>query len=220
MTNPYEKCPVFENENYLLRLIEPTDAEDLFLVYSDEKAVPYFNGDNCNGDDFHYVTLERMQSAVDFWVQAYTKGWFIRWVIVDKNRHSRHTAIGTIELFNRQADDYFHNCGLLRLDLRSDYEHTEMIYEILSLIVPPAYELFDCAMAATKVPAFAMERKAAVEKLGFRLSEEALRGGNDGKEYKDYYVLHKNSKSGGYHNHADRRRCFMPYFFCKNPDTE
>lgn len=184
--NPYEKCPVYENENYLLRLIEASDTADLLLVYSDEKAVPFFNSDNCNGDDFHYATLERMQSAVTFWLQAHTEGWFVRWVIIDKNIGH---AIGTIELFNRQAKDYFNNCGLLRLDLRSDYEHAESIFEILSLIVPPAFELFDCQMIATKVPSFAPERKIAVEKLGFALSEEALVGGDDGKVYRDYYVL-------------------------------
>lgn len=90
MTNPYEKCPVFESENYLLRLIEPADVKDLLLVYSDEKAVPLFNGDNCNGDDFHYTTPERI---------------------------------------------------------------------------------------------------AAVEKFGFQLSEEAIIGKDDGREYKDYYVI-------------------------------
>ena len=45
MVNPYEKCPVYENENYLLRLVETSDAPDLLLVYSDEKAVPFFNSD-------------------------------------------------------------------------------------------------------------------------------------------------------------------------------
>ena len=34
MVNPYEKCPVYENENYLLRLVETSDALDLLLVYS------------------------------------------------------------------------------------------------------------------------------------------------------------------------------------------
>lgn len=203
MTNPYEKCPVFESENYLLRLIEPADVKDLLLVYSDEKAVPLFNGDNCNGDDFHYTTPERMQSAVDFWLQAYTEGWFIRWVIVAKKMNFPQSqvslrelekkdnghVIGTIELFNRQAEDYFTNCGLLRLDLRSDYEQTDCIHEILSLIVPPAYDLFNCRMVATKVPPFAAERIAAVEKFGFQLSEEAIIGKDDGREYKNYYVI-------------------------------
>lgn len=194
---------VFESENYLLRLIEPADVKDLLLVYSDEKAVPLFNGDNCNGDDFHYTTPERMQSAVDFWLQAYTEGWFIRWVIVAKKlnfpqsqaslreleKKDNGHVIGTIELFNRQAEDYFNNCGLLRLDLRSDYEQTDCIHEILSLIVPPAYDLFNCRMVATKVPPFAAERIAAVEKFGFQLSEEAIIGKDDGREYKDYYVI-------------------------------
>lgn len=55
-------------------------------------------------------------------------------------------------MFNRKSEDYFNECGLLRLDLRSDYENTEDIFEILSLIVPPAFELFGCRIVATKIP--------------------------------------------------------------------
>ena len=57
--NVYEDCPVFQNERYVLRLVEDGDIGDLLKVYSDVKAVPLFNGDNCNGDDFHYTTPER-----------------------------------------------------------------------------------------------------------------------------------------------------------------
>ena len=187
MVNPYEKCPIYENENYLLRLVEASDASDLLQVYSDEKAVPYFNSDNCNGDDFHYTTLERMQSAIGFWLWAYQDKGFVRWAVIDKNVQQ---AIGTIELFNRQAQDYFNNCGLLRLDLRSDCERTECIREILSLIVPPAFELFVCRMVATKIPPFATRRRDAAEQLGFTASEEKMIGGDDHKEYMDYFVLH------------------------------
>ncbi|MDE5951003.1 MAG: GNAT family N-acetyltransferase [Acetatifactor sp.] len=194
MVSPYEKCPIFENENYQLRLVEVSDAPDLLLVYSDEKAVPFFNSDNCNGDDFHYTTLERMQSAIDFWLWAYRDKGFVRWAIVDKNTRQ---AVGTIELFNRRAidgqkpSDYFNECGLLRLDLRSDYEYADRIQEILSLIVPPAFELFACQMIATKIPPFATQRKVAAEQLGFALSEEKLIGGDDNRVYTDYFVLLK-----------------------------
>lgn len=187
MGNPYEKCPVYENGTYLLRLIENSDAPDLLQVYSDEKAVPFFNSDNCHGDDFHYTTLERMQSAISFWLQSYQDKYFVRWAIVDKNNGQ---AVGTIELFSRRAKDYFDQCGLLRLDLRSDYECADTIREILSLIVPPAFELFDCQMLATKIPPAALQRKTAAEQLGFFLSNEKLIGGDDGKIYTDYYVLH------------------------------
>ena len=186
MTNPYEKCPVFENENYLIRFIDDSDAPDLLLVYSDEKAVPFFNSDNCGGDDFHMTRLEYVQGAIKAWHEEYERKGFVRWSIIDKN--IRH-AIGTIELFNRQADDYFNNCGLLRLDLRSDYEREEIILEILSLITQPTFTMFDCQMIATKVPPFASQRKMAVKQLGFMASLEKLIGGHDGKAYADYYVL-------------------------------
>lgn len=183
--NPYQKCPTYENENYTLRLVELTDAPDLLLTYSDEKAVPYFNSDNCNGDDFHYTTLERMESAISFWRSAYEQNAFVRWVIIDK-----HTAraMGTIELFNRQAKDFYNDCGLLRLDLHSNYETAESIQEILTLILKPAFQLFGCRMIATKIPPFALSRKTAAETLGFAASEEKLVGGDDGRVYGDYYV--------------------------------
>lgn len=184
MTDPYITCPTLEGGSYLLRLADPADIPDLLTVYSDEKAVPLFNSDNCHGDDFHYTTLERMQSAMDFWTEAYSKKWFVRWAIVDKKTQK---AVGTIELFNRQAEDYFNDCGLLRLDLRSDHEHAAAIHEILSLIVPPAYDLFHCQMVATKVIPSADQRKEAVEKLGFAATGEALTG-HDGTRYFDYYV--------------------------------
>ena len=189
MVNPYEKCPVYENENYLLRLVETSDALDLLLVYSDEKAVPFFNSDNCGGDDFHYTSLERMQIQIDGWLWEYQRKGFVRWAIIDKKIHR---AIGTIELFNRSSrEDYFNNCGLLRLDLRSDYEHEEPIFEILSLITLPTFALFDCQMIATKVPPFATKRKSAIAQLGFTASKEKMIGFHDRKIYTDYYILYK-----------------------------
>lgn len=187
MTDPYITCPTFESDSYLLRLAGPADTLDLLAVYSDEKAVPLFNSDNCHGNDFHYTTLERMQGAMDFWTEAYREKWFVRWTIIDKKTQK---AVGTIELFNRQAEDYFNDCGLLRLDLRSDHEHEEGILEILSLIVPPAYDLFHCQMIATKVIPSAARRKEAVERLGFKSTGEALIG-HDGTRYFDYYVRTK-----------------------------
>lgn len=186
MISPYEKCPVYENRDYLLRLVEDSDAAGLFCVYSDEKAVPFFNSDNCNGDDFHYTKMEYMQGAIRAWRQEYERGGFVRWTVIDKHRQC---AIGTVELFNRQAEDYFNDCGLLRLDLGSGYERREVITGILSMMLPSVFELFGCRMMATKVPPFAEERKAAVEQLGFAASEEKLVGGHDRKIYTDYYVL-------------------------------
>ncbi|MGN0637832.1 MAG: GNAT family N-acetyltransferase [Huintestinicola sp.] len=185
--NVYEKCPVLENENFLLRSVEENDVQDLLSVYSDEKAVPFFNSDNCNGDDFHYTTATQMKQAIDFWLFSYKEKYFVRWSVVDKKTD---TAVGTVELFNRRADDFFNNCGLLRLDLRSDYEKADIISDILGIIISPAYELFDCDIIASKAIPAAKERIAAFERYGFTPADEKLIG-HDETEYGDYFVLRK-----------------------------
>lgn len=187
MMNPYVNCPVYENENYVLRMVKKQDAEDLLKVYSDENAVPLFNSDNCGGDDFRYTTESRMKKAIEYWIWEYNRQGFVRWAVFSKVADG---AIGTIEFFNRKADDYFNNCGILRLDLRSDYEQEEKIFEILPLFIPSAFDLFNCQMIATKIPSFASERKMAVSRLNFVATEETLIG-HDKTIYTDYFVVRK-----------------------------
>ena len=54
MQNVYENCPVFENERFEFRLLTEGDIDDLLEVYSDKNALPFFNSDNCDGDNFYY----------------------------------------------------------------------------------------------------------------------------------------------------------------------
>lgn len=183
MDSVYVSCPKFENERFNLRFISINDCDDLLNVYSDKKAVPLFNSDNCNGDTFYYNTRERMEEALNYWKFEYERKGFVRWSIIDKREN---TAIGTIELFHRDSKDYFNDCGILRLDLRSDYETKANIIDILKLILDKTYSLFECNMIATKAPAFANERINALKELGFSLTENKLIG-HDGREYSSYY---------------------------------
>lgn len=185
--NIYKNCPTFENEKFILRLTELNDCEDLLQVYSDKKALPYFNSDNCHGDDFYYASADRMLQAINFWIEAYSKGWFVRWSIYDKNINK---VVGTIEEFHRDSDDFYTDCGLLRLDLRSDFEIKEKIEDILSLIVRPSFEIFGSEIVATKARPFAEERIQALKNLGFTARDEKLKG-FDGTLYGDYFVLEK-----------------------------
>lgn len=187
MSNVYEICPQFENEKYLLRLVNEDDCRDLLKVYSDKKAVPFFNSDNCGGDDFYYTTESRMEEAIKYWLWEYSRQGFVRWSIIDKGINE---AIGTIELFRRDSNDYFTNCGLLRLDLRSDYENTKEIENILSLIIEPTFELFDCDKIATKAIPEAKERIMALSNMEFSLSNKILIG-HEGAEYQDYFINKK-----------------------------
>ena len=130
MHDVYETCPVFDGAHFTLRFVRKDDMNDLLEVYSDKHALPFFNSDNCDGDNFYYPDPERMRSAIDFWIRSYETKWFVRWAIIDKTIAK---AIGTVEMFHRTADDDFDGAGVLRLDVRSDYETAEILHELFSL---------------------------------------------------------------------------------------
>ncbi len=183
--NIYETCPVFENEKFIIRLFQNEDCEDLLKVYSDKNALPFFNSDNCDGDNFYYATKERMTEAMDFWNMSYENGWFVRLSIVDK---TVSTVIGTVELCLRVSEDEFNNMGILRVDVRSDYEQENELYGILSLITPELEKMLGCKGVLTKAPIYAVERIKAIQKVGFTKSEHLLIG-KTGYAYDGYWTI-------------------------------
>ena len=181
--NVYEKWPMAENDDFIIRKPELSDVKDLFKVYSDKNALPFFNSDNCHGDNFYYSTEEIMENTMKYWFYEYANGGFVRFAIVDKQSDE---AIGTIELFLREADDYFDRCELLRVDVRSDYEEEKALSSIFELITPMAYEWFGCRRVVTKAPIYAVERIKTLESQGYTKSIQKLVG-QDGTVYGDYW---------------------------------
>ena len=188
MSNIYEQCPVLENERWLMRFVKEEDSEDLLKVYGDKQALPFFNSDNCHEDNFYYDTKEKMDNAIRFWLESYEGKWFVRLTIIDKHISK---AIGTIEMFHRPSDDEFDGDGLIRLDVRSDYEKSDELQEIFALLIPEAYDLLDCEEIITKIPLYAVERIDAAEKFGFEKSDRFLVGGEDHYAYKNYWAIRK-----------------------------
>lgn len=182
----YKICPQFSSERFLLRQTSMEDCDDLVRVYSDLAAVPIFNSDNCTGD-FHITKPKDMANCIAFWLREYAQRYYVRWSIIDR---AADCAIGTIELFHRTAEDFYNHVGLLRLDLRSDYENEDSITQILSILLSPAFDLFSCDVIATKIPGCAQSRMIALSRMGFRYSPEKLYG-HDGTAYGDYYILKK-----------------------------
>ena len=160
----YTVQPTFENEIVLLRPITDEDIPALLRCYSDVHAVPLFNSDNCNGDDFHYTTPEQMEKAVAFWRQSYLDRAFIRWAAVDQ---SLTEVVGTVEMFHRIADDADNHVGLLRVDLQSRFETRAFIHALLSLCLRHFFEGFEVERIITKAPPQARERITALEAAGF-----------------------------------------------------
>lgn len=183
--NIYEVCPVIENDRYLLRGVEDADCDALLAVYSDKYALPFFNSDNCDGDNFYYATKERMAEALGFWRMAYENGWFVRLAIVDK---AASAVIGTVELCLRVSDDVFNNMGILRIDVGSGHEKEDVLYGIAALITPRLPELLGCSGVLTKAPIYAVERTKAIRQAGFVKSEHHLIG-KTGYAYDGYWTV-------------------------------
>lgn len=182
--NIYEVCPVLESEKFIVRLFDNSDCDDLLKVYSDKNALPFFNSDNCDGDNFYYATKERMMEALEFWKLSYENGWFVRLSIIDK---SVSTVIGTVELCLRVSEDEFNNMGILRVDVRSDYEKEDMLFDIIALIQPHLSTMLGCNGVLTKAPIYAVERIQALQKAGFTKSEHLLIG-KTGFAYDGYWT--------------------------------
>jgi RimJ/RimL family protein N-acetyltransferase len=183
--NPYTVCPTYESGHYFLRLVSMDDADDLFRVYNDAAAHVLMNDDNCQYGYSEVDKLDYMRHNIRLWLEAYRGKGFVRWSILDKQQGK---AIGTIEMFGG-------NFGILRIDLRSDYEHTTQIDEILKLIIPEFFTLFDCPLIATKAVPAAKERIAALKKHGFILSDKPFTG-DDGTSYGDYWILERKNLNG------------------------
>ena len=125
-----------------------------------------------------------MQEALGFWRTSYENRWFARLSIVDKTTLG---VIGTVELCLRVSEDEFDHMGILRVDVRSDYEKEEFLYSIVTLTAPRLPELLGCSGVITKAPIYAVERIEAVQKAGFTKAENFLIG-KTGYAYDGYWT--------------------------------
>lgn len=168
--NPYEKCPAYETESFRLRLVTMGDAEDLLKCYSDPAAVALMNADYCTSD-FHYGTVEEMRERIRFWLEEYARGAFARLSILDRRTGE---AVGTVEFFGGEY-------GVLRIDLRAEYERKPCISELLGLAGGRLRTDFGAKRVLVKAIPKAAERLAALKEHGYK-PDGAFRPGLD------YYV--------------------------------
>lgn len=185
MKDIYEECPIYKKGLITLRQTNMEDAEELLKCYSDEKAVTFFNSDNCDGDDFHYTTIERMKQAIEFWDFSYKNKYFIRWTVIMNDTSEK---VGTIEMFHRTADDEFNHYGLLRIDLQSNYETQPIIDEILDIAHENFYKAFNVKAILTKAVPNDSERIASLIKKRYKPINRKF------MKYDDYYINHQSKQ--------------------------
>lgn len=174
--NPYVECPVFETENFILRLVTEDDAADLLTCYSDTNARSIFNSDTCTSN-FFYDTSDEMSDCIKMWLNSYVRKEFVRFSIIDKC--SSH-AVGTIEMFGmvgkyKTTQDAWRavqqsgttSRGILRLDIMSKYEEAVCLDELFTLCLKDFFDLFAVNQIVTKAIPQAGKRVNILKKLGF-----------------------------------------------------
>ena len=166
MRNPYKTCPVYETQNFMIRLVSEEDADDLLACYADPEAQELFNIDNFP-TDCKFSTTEEMLEYIKFWLKEYEQEAYIRFAIVDK---STNKAVGTIEMFG-MVGKYKTDTGILRIDIASRYEKAVFLHELLLVCVENFYTLFEVNNIATKATNHAVDRISALKKLGFQAGD-------------------------------------------------
>jgi len=172
--DPYDVCPTYESEHFLLRFVSLDDAPDLLECYKNPTVSVQGNSENC---DFGYgsQTLDEMLDFINRWLEAYKVRGFIRFSIIDKQKNR---AIGTIEIFGGGHNNH----SVLRIDNVAGYENEKALSELLK-IADSFFHDIDCKKIVTKVMPEATQRMKAVTQNGY-----APYPANDEWDRNDYYM--------------------------------
>jgi RimJ/RimL family protein N-acetyltransferase len=164
--NPYVKCPELHTEHFTLRRVMQNDVEDLLKCYCDPKTQKLFNSANCN-TDFCFKSTQEMQEYMGDWIAAYENQEFIRFAIVDKITQK---AVGTIEMFGL-IGKYKTECGILRVDICSEYETELYLTELITLCVNEFFLMFGVSYIVTLAVSEAEKRINSLLKIGFSMCD-------------------------------------------------
>ena len=176
-----------EAVDFSLRDLTLDDWKELIVVYKEAMCIPFFNSDNCHGDIFYYPNEAKMKKAISFWLDSTKKGHFTRKVIID---NSNNRAIGTIEYYVRSGEENYNNAIVLRVDVHRYYEKKKPLVKILRLAMKEAFASCVCNSLITKGWEYAVERRKALQFLGFKESNEPLIG-HEKEAFNNYWVIEK-----------------------------
>lgn len=157
----------YETEHFVLRQVAKEDAPGLMKCYGDPAAVALMNDDNCFRG-FYCPALEDLETYISIWQSED----YARPVVLDK---STGEAVGTLEIFGGET-------GVLRVDLRADYEREDVLRELYQLAVGAFMRDYPMGAMVTKAPPAAGARRRVLAELGFA-------GPGDFRDHPDYYRM-------------------------------
>lgn len=177
--NPFDECPVYETKNFIFRLVNEKDAEDLFTVYTDPITLKHENRDGFSGE-WNLNSSDELKNA---WQTEYKNRQFVRWSIISKDTSS---VIGTIEIAPLPWGKWFFGTetpvGILRLDLLSSFEKQAYFSEIIYMMATELAYDFEVTKIIMKAPSNQPERVNAL------ILNQFYPDTNKEFLYDDYYI--------------------------------
>lgn len=148
--SPFDVCPEYETDHFVIKKVMLEDAPALLDVYSDSQTRLHMNNDNCGGE-WQCDSIDVIEEGIRSWDQAFDQRNYIRWSIHLKESNK---TIGTIELAPVPGELRFFDgacsTGILRIDLKSDYETEAIFTEIYKMTNNDMIEVFGIEKIVTK----------------------------------------------------------------------
>ena len=101
-------------------------------------------------------------------------------------------AARTVELCRRgeSPDDPYSGMGILRVDVGSAWEKSDVLAAVIAALLPDAYALLNCRTLMTKAAPYAVARVATLTECGFVRSDKPVMG-HHGERFEYYWVREK-----------------------------
>lgn len=162
--NQNYQVPQIETKRCLLRMIDPSDASDLFAMRCDPKMIEYT-------DSKVDVTITDTHAYIQKMLEGIWKRQWYLWVIEDKKTNH---VIGSISCWNFNEDKSIAEFGY---GIRPDYQNQGLMCEVIEALTPFAFN----ELKLTKVQAYTEQNNLAschlLEKSGFTLVDTLVESG-------------------------------------------
>ena len=91
-------------------------------------------------------------------------------------------------LRGESPDDPYSGMGILRVDVGSAWEKSDVLAAVMDALLPDAYALLNCRTLMTKAAPYAVARVATLTECGFVRSDKPVMG-HHGERFEYYWVL-------------------------------
>lgn len=178
--SPFIYCPRLKNNRIRIRQLRLDDADKLLSCYQQQgKAPTYFNLDFSN-ETIPCQNKEQVKNLLKFYLSQSKSKKSVYWTVIDLFNNN---SIGVISITPLEKNEDYKNVGLLRMDIKSEYETKEIISAILNM-TEQLYELFDLNTIISKAWLTSRHRINAMLENGFKESFDRYLIKKDGYFFK------------------------------------